>query len=433
MAKRYSLREANVRLIDCEHRTPPAAEIGYPYVAIPQIKNGRIDLKDARRIRKEHFLSWTRKAFPQPYDVVLSRRCNPGETAFVPPGLEFALGQNLVLLRADGTKIYPPFLRWLVRGTEWWQEIAKFINVGAIFESLKCADIPNFRLTIPPLSDQHAIADILNALDDKIELNHGMNETLEAMARAVFKSWFVDFDPVRAKAEGRQPFGMDAASAALFPKSFSRTPTGMIPEDWRVSNLGGELTTLLGGTPSRSNPAYWTDGTVPWINSGKVNEFRIIEPSEYLTEDAVRNSATKILPRRTTVIAITGATLGQVSLLEIESCANQSVVGVLGSDTIPSEYVYFWIKQNIADLIAWQTGGAQQHINKENVNKLPLTRPSTSVLQAYMSLVKPIFDKIRNNCFESLTLARTRDSLLPKLISGEIHVKDSEKIVGEKV
>src|SRR5207302_7129654 len=124
------------------HRTPPNAGNGYPYVAIPQIKQGRIDLQYVRRISREHYVEWTRKVAPQVHDVVLSRRCNPGETSFVPPGTEFALGQNLVILRADGTKVYPPFLRWLVRGPEWWKQIGKFINVGAIFDSLRCADIP---------------------------------------------------------------------------------------------------------------------------------------------------------------------------------------------------------------------------------------------------------------------------------------------------
>src|SRR5262245_31805066 len=93
------LRDASVTLIDCDHRTPPASQTGYPYVAIPQLRNGRIDLSDVRRITPENFVEWTRKAKPLPNDAVLSRRCNPGETVFVPPGLEFALGQNLVLLR----------------------------------------------------------------------------------------------------------------------------------------------------------------------------------------------------------------------------------------------------------------------------------------------------------------------------------------------
>ena len=106
--KRTSLREAGVTLIDCDHRTPPAADSGYPYVAIPQLKEGRIQLDGVRRIAPEHFAEWTRKAKPQHHDVILSRRCNPGETAYVPAGLECALGQNLVLLRADGKKLFPP-------------------------------------------------------------------------------------------------------------------------------------------------------------------------------------------------------------------------------------------------------------------------------------------------------------------------------------
>jgi type I restriction enzyme S subunit len=180
--KRTSLREAGVTLIDCDHRTPPAADSGYPYVAIPQLKEGRLALADARRILPEHFADWTRKAKPQHHDVILSRRCNPGETAFVPAGLECALGQNLVLLRSDGTKVFPPFLRWLLNGPDWWEQVGTFINVGAIFNSLKCADIPNFKMRLPPLAEQKAISAVLGALDDKIELNRRMNATLEAMA-----------------------------------------------------------------------------------------------------------------------------------------------------------------------------------------------------------------------------------------------------------
>ncbi|MFM8394258.1 MAG: restriction endonuclease subunit S, partial [Acidobacteriota bacterium] len=202
--RKMTLQQAGVSLIDCDHRTPPAAETGYPYIAIPQLKQGRLDLGSVRKISLEHYLDWTRKAKPQPYDVVLSRRCNPGETAYIPPGLTCALGQNLVLLRADGAKIYPPFLRWLVRGPHWWNQIGKYINVGAVFDSLKCADIPNIEVPIPSLTEQRAIARILGDLDDKIELNRQINQTLEQIAQAIFKSWFVDFEPVKAKIEAKQ-------------------------------------------------------------------------------------------------------------------------------------------------------------------------------------------------------------------------------------
>jgi len=417
---RISLREAGVSLIDCDHRTPPSSDIGYPYIAIPQIKRGRLDLSDVRRISHEQFMEWTRKAVPTSYDVVLSRRCNPGETAFVPPGLKCALGQNLVLLRADGKRVFPPFLRWMVRSPDWWEQVGKYINVGAVFDSLKCADIPKFELPLPSLAEQRAIACILETLDDKIELNRQMNETLEAIARAIFKSWFVDFDPVRAKGEGRASC-LPKRIADLFPDRFDDSELGEIPAGWRISRLGREAVTVLGGTPSRAEPAYWR-GDIPWINSGKANEFRVVEPSEFITQEGLDTSATKMLPSRTTVIAITGATLGQVSLTEIETCANQSIVGVIGTDALPSEFIYFWVKEHIEDLLAWQTGGAQQHINKNNVNDMPVICPNEGVIAAYLALVRSGFDRIKACCNDSLALSTLRDTMLPKLISGELGI-----------
>ena len=188
---RMTLKEANVTLIDCDHRTPPAAVSGYPYVAIPQRKEGRLDLDGVRLITYEHYIDWTKKAKPQTNDIILSRRCNPGVTAVVLEDFEVAIGQNLVLLRSDGSKVYPPFLRWLVQGPDWWEQIDKFLNVGAVFDSLKCADIPNFTLHIPPIPSQISIANILGCLDNKIELNRHLNQTLEEMGRAIFKEWFV--------------------------------------------------------------------------------------------------------------------------------------------------------------------------------------------------------------------------------------------------
>jgi len=131
------------------------------------------------------------------------------------------------------------------------------------------------------------------------------------------------------------------------------------------------------------------------------------------------------------VIAITGATLGQVSLTEIETCANQSIVGVIGTAQFPSEFLYFWVKNKIGDLLASQTGGAQQHINKNNVNDLRLLVPSESIMRAFLAQVRPCFDRIKECCFESRTLATLRDTLLPKLISGELRIKDAERIIGK--
>jgi type I restriction enzyme S subunit len=307
----------------------------------------------------------------------------------------------------------------------------KGLATGAAQQNLSGVLIKSLRFPFPPLPEQHAIAHILGTLDDKIELNRRMNETLEAMARALFKSWFVDFDPVRAKAEGRDP-GLPQPLADLFPACLVDSELGEIPEGWGASKLGSEVVTVLGGTPSRAVPAYW-GGDIPWINSGKANEFRVVEPSEFITQEGLESSATKLLPSRTTVIAITGATLGQISLVEIETCANQSIVGVLGTATLPSEFIYFWTKEHVEDLLAWQTGGAQQHINKNNVNDLPVLCPSDSAMASYLAVARPAFDRIKECCNESRALAALRDALLPKLISGELRVKDAEMFIGRAV
>ncbi len=263
------------------------------------------------------------------------------------------------------------------------------------------------------INEQRTIAKILSDLDAKIELNHQMNKTLEQIAQVIFKHWFIDFEFPNEKGK---PYKSNGSRIVESEK-------GKIPEGWHISRIGKELKTVLGGTPDRAVEKYWKKGNIPWINSGKINEFRIIKPSEYITQEGLNNSATKLLPKKTVVIAITGATLGKISLLEIESCSNQSVVGILESEKIFSEYIYFWIKNIIEDILSWQTGGAQQHINKANINNSLLLIPEEKVIIEYLEIVKPLFDKITLNCFEILNLTTICDTLLPKLMSGKIRVE----------
>ena len=256
----------------------------------------------------------------------------------------------------------------------------------------------------PNIAAQRRIASILSSLDRKIELNNKINADLEEMAQSIFKNWFVDFEPFK---DGE----------------FVDSELGMIPEGWNVGTLGEFCKCLLGGTPSRSKEEYW-NGEINWINSGEINKFRIVEASEKITELGLAKSATKLLPKKTTVLAITGATLGQVSLLEIDSCANQSVIGVLENAEVPYEYIYPFIKDRIEMLIQHQTGGAQQHINKDNVESLIFLLPTKNVLEYYISLVKPMYKRIESQSFENLYLSLLRDTLLPRLMSGEIEVPE---------
>lgn len=431
-----SLREAHVKLIDCDHRTPPASDAGYPYVAIPQLRNGRIDLSEARRISREHFVDWTRKAMPATNDVVLSRRCNPGETAFVPPGLEFALGQNLVLLRADGVKVYPPFLRWLVQGPEWWEQIGKFLNVGAVFDSLRCADVPNFELCIPPMPEQRAIAHILGTLDDKIELNGRMNETLEAMARALFKSWFVDFNPVRAKAEGRDT-GLPKHLADLFPDSFEDSELGEIPKSWGFGNVSDLCAAIYsGGTPSTQNPTYW-NGDIPWLSSGETREKFITHTERRITLAGVSNSSTRLAPALSTVIASAGQgnTRGQTSLLTVESYVNQSVVVLTADPSVSSPYhLFFDLERRYQEFRrVSDSHSSRGSLTTKLLAELPAVLPPISIIKRFDSIVTSVVERVVNSLTESRTLAALRDTLLPKLLSGELRIQDARRITGDRL
>ena len=297
------------------------------------------------------------------------------------------------------------YINYIICSNKFAKYVVNYVDSESAQPNISAPTISKFAFQIPKdKGNQRRIASVLSSLDRKIELNNKINADLEEMAQAIFKNWFVDFEPFK---DGK----------------FVDSELGMIPEGWRVGTLGEFCKCLLGGTPSRSKEEYW-NGEINWINSGEINKFRILEASEKITELGLAKSATKLLPKKTTVLAITGATLGQVSLLEIDSCANQSVIGVLENAEVPYEYIYPFIKDRIEMLIQHQTGGAQQHINKDNVESLIFLFPTKNVLKDYISLVRPMYKRIESLCFENLYLSLLRDTLLPRLMSGEIEIPE---------
>ncbi len=377
-------------------KTSDYVSFGVPFIMANNLVNGLVDYKHCAYISEEQAKT-LRKGFAKPGDVLLTHKATIGRTAIVSDEYSTTILTPQITYYRVKKGISNRYLKYYFDTPAFQNTFANWAGSGSTRAYLGITAQRKLPITLPPFEIQHKIASILGTFDDKIELNNAINNNLEQQAQAIFKSWFVDFEP----------FG------------------GVIPNDWKQTKLGDSCNCILGGTPSRNKSEYW-NGSIPWINSGEVNKFRIIKPSETITNLGLEKSATKLLPAKTTVLAITGATLGQVSLLEIDACANQSVVGIIPNDNLPYEYIYPLIKQNIAELISHQTGGAQQHINKQNVENLDIVIPAYTHLMKYQNTVCGIYEMIANNCFENDRLSSVRDTLLPKLMSGELDVSDIE-------
>jgi len=419
-----------VGLFDCDHRTPPAATEGLPYIAIPQLKDGKVDLSGARYISNEHFLDWTKKLLPREHDVIVVRRCNSGVSAVIPRGLQCAIGQNLVVLRADGESVRPHFLRWLVRGDEWWEQVRKYINVGAVFDSLKCRDIPSFEVVVPPLAEQDKISEVLAALDDRIDLLRQTNATLEAIAQAVFKSWFIDFDPVRAKAEGREPEGMDAATAALFPSEFEESELGLIPKGWRIGTFGeiAELSKET-ATPMRapnqdfehySLPAF-DDGQLPVVERGeaiKSNKTRVPEGA------VLQSKLNPHIPRVWLPTCVGRTAVCSTEFLPWVARDGFSASVVYSTLVSPSFGV-------ATHALVTGTSNSHQRIKPDQVARLPVVLAPPSAYAAFDEVVAPLLGKVGMNRWTGKALAGLRDTLLPRLISGKLRLPEAQEHIEE--
>ncbi len=284
-------------------------------------------------------------------------------------------------------------------------------------------------IPLPPLPEQRAIAQILGSLDDKIELNRRMNTTLEATARALFQSWFVDFDPVHAKSRGEQPSGMDAATAALFPDHFEDSHLGPIPAGWQVGVLSDGIELIGGGTPKTAIAEYW-DGDIPWFSVKDVpseTDVFVIDTDKKITQAGVNNSSTRILPEMTTIISARG-TVGKLALTGVQMAMNQSCYAIRGAN-YPDYFVFFLIRFAVVELLQRTHGTVFDTITRETFETIQIAFPSIEIADAFDRQIQPSLERIKNNLFESRTLAQTRDALLPKLISGEVRVENVESFI----
>ncbi|WP_273692378.1 restriction endonuclease subunit S [Ketogulonicigenium vulgare] len=288
---------------------------------------------------------------------------------------------------------------------------------GSALPYLTVRDLNKIAVFVPPLPEQRAIAATLGALDDKIELNRKMNATLEAMARALFRDWFVDFGPTRAKMEARAPY--------LFPDLWSLLPDRLDdegkPEGWEASTIGDEVRVVGGSTPSTKEPDLW-DGGINWATPKDLSALAapvLLETSRTISAAGLAKISSGLLPVGSLLLS-SRAPIGYLAITEVPVAINQGFIGMICDKRVSNVFAWLWTLENMEAILAKANGSTFQEISKGNFRPLPVVVPSTPVMHAFDAIAQPLYERIAKNERESRTLAQTRDLLLPRLMSGQI-------------
>jgi type I restriction enzyme, S subunit len=290
---------------------------------------------------------------------------------------------------------------WLLNEQNYIQNLA----VGSVQKNLYISVLEQLEIADRPLREQKAIADILSALDDKIELNNQINKNLEEMAQAIFKSWFIDFEPFQ---DGE----------------FVESELGLIPKGWEVKQIGNVCTVVGGGTPKTKVAEYWEGGDILWATPSDMTSKNcpvIYNTSRKITQEGLNNSAAKLLPSGS-VIMTSRATIGYSAITMKELCTNQGFINVVCNKDISSYYMLFYLKHSKDKIIGLANGSTFLEISRKVFKEIDIVVPPKHILEKFNEIVEPIIQSIYQFEVEIQKLTNLRDTLLPKLMSGEIRV-----------
>lgn len=376
-------------IVDCEHKTAPKVTMSRFYsIRTTDISNGKIIIENANRVSEETYREWTKRAVPSAGDIILAREAPVGEVGWINDGYMVCLGQRTVLIKVTDKNVSKRYLLYYFVNPDTKHEL-QVRSVGSVVSHLNMKDIRSFEIALPKIEEQKSIASILSSLDDKIDLLHRQNKTLEAMAETLFRQWFV---------EGAR-------------------------EDWESGTID-DLVSIKGGTtPSTKNPVFW-DGTVPWSSPRDLSNQQSIflfQTERRISEAGLAQIGSGLLPIGTVLLS-SRAPIGYLAISDISLAINQGYIGIICDKKVSNHYIYLWCKVNMEEIKNAGNGSTFEEISKSNFKALSASIPPEDLLEQFENLIRPIFDKIRVNQIQTNTLVKLRDQLLPKLMSGEVRV-----------
>lgn len=447
------LEQAMEAIIDYRGKSPIKSNCGVPLITAKIVKGGRIE-QPSEFIAEELYDDWMVRGLPKSGDVVITTEAPLGEVAQIDDPY-VALAQRIVTLRGKAELLDNNFLLYLMQ-SEFIQRQLVARASGSTVSGIKQSELRKVVLILPSIKEQEQIAHHLKTIDNKIALNRQINQTLEAMAQALFKSWFVDFEPVRAKVAALE-LGEDATRAAmraisgktddeldtlqttdvaayaqlqttasLFPDEFEESELGLVPKGWEVKPFAETITLIGGGTPQRSNPEFW-NGTIPWFSIKDLPEASdvfVIDTDEKITQAGLNKSSTRLLEKGTTIITARG-TVGKLALLATPMAMNQSCYGVLNRAFPAPVFTFYRLKQAISVLQQNTHGAVFDTITKGTFETFSSVKPKPDIILSFEELASTFLNRIESNVRENQTLSTLRDTLLPKLLSGELTVGET--------
>jgi type I restriction enzyme S subunit len=378
---------------DGPHATPPKLESGFVFLGISSLGfDGRINSAHFEYVSEESFKKWTRRVEPRHQDIVFSYETKLGVAAMIPQGFKCCLGRRMGLLRPKDS-VDPKFLLYAYLAPDFQKTIYERTFHGSTVDRIPLKDMPDFSIRLPLYPEQKAIAQVLSSLDDKIGLLHRQNKTLEAIAETLFRQWFIE----------------------------------EAQDDWEVETLKSYLDIGIGRTPPRKEHQWFSNDQtdVKWISIKDLGNdgAYIFNTTEYLTQDAVEKFNIPLIPENTVLLSFK-MTVGRVAITTEQMLSNEAIAHFkFRSDTpFTVEYLYLYLKNYQYDLLG-STSTIVTSINSAMIKDMEIVIHPKTLMAKFDNIVKGLFKKIKGNQKQIQTLEKLRDTLLPKLMSGEVRVQ----------
>ena len=410
-----SLESLCKEIIDCPHSTPKWQNEGIPVIRNYNLKDGKIDCTNLSFVSEEDYNERVKRAIPEESDIIISREAPMGVVGIIPEGFQCCLGQRLVLLKIDKSKCIPTYLLYSLMSEYVQLQIRRINRTGSIVSNLNISSLKELKILLHNFEEQSKIATILSSIDDKISLNNQINQELEAMAKTLYDYWFVQFD---FPDQNGKPYKSSGGKMVYNPELKRE-----IPEGWGVAKVEDIAQTGSGGTPKSTNVSYYSNGEIPWINSGELEQTVITSTSNFITEEGLNNSSAKLFPSGTILVAMYGATAGKVSFLTFEASTNQAICAIMLTDIRMRYYLKNVIEDLYQYLVKLSTGSARDNLSQDMIKNIKVVIPSNDILDRFYDFSNNIIKEITKKQQENEQLTQLRDWLLPMLMNGQVKVE----------